>query len=409
MERSRQDQVILRGLAYRFIILFGVISALGDMTYEGARSVYGPYLALLGASAAVVGLVTGLGEFLGYALRLVSGYFIDRTKGYWLVAILGYGMLLAVPLLGLASSWWLAAVFIMLERTGKAIRSPGKDAMLSHATRRVGTGIGFGLHEVLDQIGGFIGPLIFTATIAATGGYKRGFIFMTVPALLTLAVVFVARARFPHPETLETQERDTAGEKEEKGKSRFPRTFWFYAAFIMVSVAGFVNFPILAFHFKQSHLIPEAQIPTLYAAAMGADALMALAIGKFYDRIGFRSLIVIPVLSIPLAVLGFSQSRLLIVFAALLWGLVMGAHETIMRAVIADQIPVCKRGAAYGVFNTVYGLAILCGSAVMGLLYERSTALVIGFASISELIGLVIFLRYVRLQTLSPCTPIRRP
>ena len=388
------DRRVLRRFAYRFILLFGVISALGDITYEGARSVYGPYLALLGAGAAAVGIVTGLGEFLGYALRLVSGYFIDRTKGYWLVAILGYGMLLAVPLLALAGNWWWAAVFIMLERTGKAIRSPGKDAMLSHATRTVGTGIGFGLHEVLDQIGGFIGPLIFSATIAMTGGYRRGFLFMAVPALLTLAVVLVARARFPHPETLETQERDCDGEEEEKGKSRLPRTFWFYAAFIMAGVAGFVNFPILAFHFRESRLIPEAQIPTLYAAAMVIDAVTAVLIGKFYDRIGLGSLIIIPVLSIFLAILGFSQSWLLMVLAVLLWGLVMGAHETIMRAAIADQIPIRSRGTAYGVFNTVYGLALLFGSAVMGLLYERSVALVIGFSMVSEVIGFALFLWY---------------
>lgn len=190
-------------LALQFILFFGVISAFGDITYEGAQSVYGLYLGSLGASASTIGIVEGIGGFIGYAVRLVSGYFIDRTQKYWLITILGYCMLIAVPLLAIAGNWQVAAVFIMLERTGKAILSPGKDAMLSHATKQLGTGFGFGLHETLDQVGAIIGPLIFTMALVLTGGYKQGFTVMWAPALLTVVIIFFVRHKVPNPKMLE--------------------------------------------------------------------------------------------------------------------------------------------------------------------------------------------------------------
>ncbi|MGH6852422.1 MAG: MFS transporter, partial [Methylocella sp.] len=143
-----------RHSAIRFIVLLGVVSLFADMTYEGARSVTGPYLGVLGASAAIVGVVAGFGEFLGYALRLVSGYLSDRTGGYWLITIIGYGVnLLAVPLLALTGRWELAVLLIVGERAGKAIRTPARDAMLSHAGSQTGLGWSFGLHGALDQTG----------------------------------------------------------------------------------------------------------------------------------------------------------------------------------------------------------------------------------------------------------------
>lgn len=147
--------------AYRFIVLMGIVSMFGDITYEGARSITGPYLAVLGASAGIIGLVSGIGEFVGYALRLVSGRFADRAKAYWPLTFIGYGLILSVPLLGLVGYWHLAVLLIILERMGKAIRTPARDAILSHATKQVGRGWGFALHEALDQVGAIVGPWSF--------------------------------------------------------------------------------------------------------------------------------------------------------------------------------------------------------------------------------------------------------
>ena len=373
--------------AMQFILLFGLVSAFGDITYEGARSIYGPYLGFLGASAAAVGLVTGIGEFLGYALRLVSGYFVDRTKLYWPVTILGYGLLVSVPLLAIAGDWQIAVVFIMLERIGKAIRSPAKDALLSHATKQVGTGFGFGLHEAMDQIGAFIGPLLFTAGLALHGGYTLGFQMMWIPALLTLAVVTFISLKYPDPAQLE--ERVTLHKEDSAlGQQPLSRSFWLYAVFSFFCVLGFASFQLISYHLQVKDVLPEALIPILYAVAMAVDAGVAMIVGKLYDKKGMGVLLAIPLLSLPIPFFGFSDSYALAITAVVLWGAVMGIHETIMRAAIADMTAISARGRAYGVFNTIYGVAWFLGSTAIGYLYDFNLIFVFGFIVIAQAVAL---------------------
>ncbi|MDI6889517.1 MAG: MFS transporter [Thermodesulfovibrionales bacterium] len=376
-------------IAFQFIILLGIVSLFGDITYESARSVTGPYLAILGASAGIVGLVAGLGEFIGYALRLVSGYFADRTKAYWPITIIGYVLLLSVPLLAFAGYWQLAAFLIILERMGKGIRTPARDAILSHATKQVGRGFGFAIHEAIDQIGAIIGPLIFSAVFFLEGGYREGFTILWIPALLTLAILVVARIKFPSPEKLETS-IEGIGEKA-KGKGRLPGVFWFYALFIFLSVAGFANFQLISYHFKVQSVVSDIQIPIFYAIAMGVDALVALIIGKVYDKTGLTSLITIPLLTLPIPFFAFSQSYSLTLVSVVFWGAVMGIHETTMRAAIADLTPPERRGFAYGIFNTVYGASWFFGAPLMGLLYDLSISYIILFVVLMEVISIPVF------------------
>ncbi|EKQ54345.1 MULTISPECIES: MFS transporter [unclassified Clostridium] len=381
-------------IALEFILLFGLISALGDITYEGARSVYGDYLGFLGASAITIGFVTGFGEFLGYALRLISGYFIDKTGDSWLVTILGYAMLISVPLLALAGNWQIAALFIILERIGKAIRSPGKDTMLSHATKHLGTGIGFGISEALDQIGGFIGPLIFTMSLSYMGGYKQGFKIMWIPAILAVMVVSYTRYKVPKPSMLEENIESSIKANEEKNisKKHFSKNFLYYSLFIFFSVLGFANFPIISYHLMSQKVLSEALIPTLYAIAMAVDGVFAIFIGKYYDEKGLFSLMLIPILSVPVAILGFSMNSVFAIIAIILWGCVMSIHETIMKAAIADITTISSRGKAYGLFNTIYGIAMLLGSTIMGYLYEYSPHSILIYVVIIEILALVIYI-----------------
>jgi MFS family permease len=370
-----------------FIILLGIVSLFGDVTYEGARSVTGPYLATLGASASVVGLVAGIGEFVGYALRLASGYLVDRTKAYWLLTFIGYGLLLSIPLLAFAGYWQLAAVFIILERMGKAIRSPARDTMLSYATKEVGRGWGFAVHEALDQIGAVIGPIVFSLVFLFHGGYREGFTLLWIPALLTLVVLAIARKKVPSPQKLEAP-----GETSRQNiQSKLPRVFWLYTIFTLFSVAGFANFQLISYHLKVQAIVPDAQIPIIYAIAMGVDALAALLVGKTYDRIGLISLLAVPLLTLPIPFLAFSHSYSLVLIGMALWGVVMGIQETIMRAAIADLTPVERRGFAYGVFNTAHGAGWLLGGALMGLLYEFSINYLILFVVVMELISIPLF------------------
>ena len=387
--------------AYQLIALFGLVSLFGDMVYEGARSVNGPYLKTLGANAAIVGFAAGLAEFLGYAIRLVSGYFADKTKAYWLFTFIGYGLLVSVPLLALTGIWQVAVVFIIIERLGKALRSPAKDTILSQAAKQVGTGVGFGIAEVLDQIGAIIGPLVFTFLFLFLGkgerglaDYKFGYWLLWIPFVLVMLFIFIAYRRVPDPGTLEATVHKTS-QPDKLGK-----VFWIYTIFSFVTTLGFVNFALIGYHFKFRHILSDAQIPLFYALAMGVDAIAALAIGKAYDifkerhnneKAGLVTLIVIPVLSLFIPALVFSRGFLFVLAGAVIWGIVMGSHETIMKSAIADLTPLKKRGTGYGIFNTAYGLAIFIGSALCGLLYEHSLVAVIIINIAFEIAALAIF------------------
>ena len=372
--------------AWRFILLMGLVSLLADMTYEGARSITGPFLGVLGASAFVVGLVSGLGELAGYALRLASGVIADRTHRYWTLTLGGYAInLLAVPALALTGHWAVAAGLIVLERLGKGLRTPARDAMLSYAARQVGPGKGFGLHEALDQIGAVTGPLWVALALALGGGYRVGFAVLGVPAILALTVLLVARWQFPEPAHLEAVPHTA----QTSDGSAFPPTYRWYLAFSALAVAGFAPFPLIAYHMEASQVITGARIPLLFSLAMGADALMALGVGGFYDRVGLRMLLLIPLFSFPLPFLAFSRLPGLVILGAVLWGLVMGVHETLMRAAVADLIPPARRGTAYGLFHTVYGIAWFVGSGVMGALYGLSPLGLMAFAAAAQLLSLI--------------------
>lgn len=374
-----------RQTAFQFIVLMGLVSLFGDMVYEGARSVTGPYLQLLGASAVAVGIIAGLGEFLGYAIRILSGYVSDKTGLHWSMTIAGYGLLCCVPLIGITDLWQIAALFILLERIGKGIRSPARDTILSHVAKKVGRGMGFGLHEALDQIGAIIGPTIFSTSFILGYGYKNAFKLLWLPALICMAVLIVARIKVPAPERYESSIEPENG-------SYLSKLFWLYSIFIFLTVSGFANFQIISYHLKYRAIISEGAIPIFYALAMGVDAIMALFIGKFYDKKGTDSLIMIPVLTAPIPIFAFSFNAYEVLFAMILWGAVMGIHETIMRAVIADIIHKKKRGIAYGIFNTIYGISWLVGSSITGYLYEISVTYIVVFSVVVEVLSILVFL-----------------
>lgn len=379
---------MLKKDAWKFIILLGVVSLLADVTYEGARSITGPYLALLGASATVVGVVSGFGELVGYVLRFFSGYLSDKTRQYWAITIIGYTVnLLAVPLLALAGSWEIAAVLLIMERLGKAIRTPARDVMLSHATSRVGSGWGFGVHEAMDQTGAILGPLIVAVVLVLNGTYKTGFALLLVPALLALAVLALSRFLYPHPHDLELSQPQIG--------TGFKKIYWVYIAAVGLIAAGFADFPLIAFHFQKDAVVSAAMIPVFYAVAMGVDALAALVFGRLFDKIGVSAMILVAVLSALFAPFVFLGGFYTALVGMALWGVSMGAQESIMRAAVANMSSVERRGTAYGVFNTVYGVLWFAGSAVMGMLYDISITYLVAFSVVMQLssIPLLVFVR----------------
>jgi MFS family permease len=375
---SSPDTLGASGLRARsallFVVFLGIVSLFADMTYEGGRAIMGQFLHLLGASATVVGIFAGFGELLGYGLRFASGYASDRTGRYWTITIVGYVVnLLAVPALALAGRWEVAVVLMMLERTGKAIRNPARDAMLSHATHEMGRGWGFGLHEAMDQTGALLGPLLVAAILHATGRYAPAFGWLLVPALISIAVLLAARSLYPRPSDLEVAipEVDTGNVS--------PR-FWLYVSAGALFAAGYADFTLIAYHLAKRSIIATPVIPILYSIGMGAAAIAALLFGRLYDRLGLGVVVVGVILAAAFAPLVFLGSAPIAIAGMILWGIGMGVQESAMRAAIAGMVPAHRRAAAYGLFDAAYGISWFLGSALMGILYDRSIPALIIFS-----------------------------
>ena len=371
---------------WRFVVVFGVVAMLADMVYEGARSVAGPFLGSLGASAAVVGLVTGGGEAAALVLRLGSGPLVDRLGRPWLWTISGYALtVIAVPLLAVSGPLWTASALIIAERTGKALRSPAKDALVAGAASGLGRGRAFAVHEALDQVGAFAGPLLVAGVAAVAGGYRPGFAALAVPGVGVLVLLaWLARA-VPDPGAYERRPAVV-----EPG--RLPARFWAYAAFTALTMAGYATFGLLGYHLAARHLVSPAAIPLVYALAMAVDALAALAVGPLYDRYGLRVLAVQPVFAALVPLLAFGSTVPAVLAGAVAWGAAMGLQESIMRAAVADLVPAHRRGTAYGVFGAVYGLAWFGGAAGVGVLYGVSVRGTVAAVAVVQLVALVVLL-----------------
>lgn len=385
-----------RSEALRFIVALGVLSLFADMVYEGARSILGPFLVTLGASAAAIGVVSGVGEFVGYALRVVAGYAADRTHRYWALTIAGYLLtLVAVPLLGLVGRLDLAFALVIAERLGKAIRTPARDTLVSHASHEMGRGVGFGLHEALDQVGAVASPLLLALVLTLKeGDYALAFGVLAIPGLAALAALIWARVSVPDPARFEPE----APPPPVSGSAShfFPSALRRYLAFVFITTIGFAHFPLIAFHLTTRGVVSEAQIPLVFALAMGTDAVVALGVGWIYDRRGLAVLASMPLIVVA-SLVAFSEWGLLAWVGGALWGAVLGMQESTLRAAIGDLVKT-RRATAYGIFNAAYGLALFAGGSLLGFIYERSIAILAACVVATQVLALVVFVPLRRLQ-----------
>jgi MFS family permease len=378
-----------RSKAIAFVLLIGIASLLADVATEGARSVTAPFLTTLGASAIAISLVAGLAELTGYGLRAIFGRITDRTGRYWTLTLIGFGInAIAVPLLALAGNWWIAASLIILEKTGRAIRGPARDAMISYSTTKVGRGWAFGVQEALSSVGGMIGPIIVIAVLTLEGSYQLGFELLAVPAILAIVVVLRARRMNPKP-------RDIEGKCVRADfRTTLPRAFWLYSLAGALIAAGYADFPLFAFHINSQYQSPQNMIPLLYAVAMGVDAISALLFGWLYDRVGMNSLIVATSIAAFFPLVGFMDGGGLVLLAMVLYGIGFGAQESVMRAIVADLAPICRRATAFGYYNAMFGVFWFAGSVTMGALYGISVTYMVAFSLAIQLMAIP-FLVYV--------------
>ncbi|MCW2830689.1 MAG: major facilitator superfamily 1 [Aeromicrobium sp.] len=382
---------------WRSIVAFGMVSLFADMVYEGARSVSGPLLASLGSSALLVGLITGAGEAAALVLRLFFGTLADRTGGYWRLTLIGYGLTaVSVPLLALTPflgsvGLSVACSLILAERTGKAIRSPSKSALLAIAAQGVGRGRGFGVHKALDQVGAFAGPLLVAAIVSTASRIWPALAALAIPGIAAMALLVVVRSRLPGPGRDEPDASVPRGSwlALNAGKG-LPRSFFIFAAATGGCTAGLVSYGLIGFHLVKDDIVSSAHVPVIYAVAMAAAALGALGTGALYDRRGGRLLYALPVLVACVPALVFSASLPAVLVGVVVWGLAVGLQDSTVKALVADLVLRPRLATAYGVFAAIQGAAAVAGGAAAGYLYPRSlTALAIGVAVV-QVIALVL-------------------
>jgi predicted MFS family arabinose efflux permease len=369
--------------ALHFVLIVGIANFFADFTYEGARGIIGPFLGSLGASAAVVGFVAGLGELMGYGLRSVSGYFADRSHRHWAFVFFGYAInMFAVPALALSKQWPLAASLVVSERIGRGIRKPTVEAMLSYAGKSIGAGWVFGLNEALDQTGATIGPLLMALILYLHGGYRTGFGILLIPALLCLATLVLARLLHPRPHELEEGAGHTFA------TANLKQTYWIYFVAGALLAAGFADFALIGFHFQKANIMPGNLIPVSYAVAMAASALASIPLGRLFDTLGPNGSLfafLISAVAAPFIFLGASAFALV---GMIFWGIGMSAQGSLFQAMLTGVIPPQKRSTAFGLFDTGYGIAWFVGSVVMGLLYDKSILAVVLFSVILQLVAI---------------------
>ena len=376
------EQTPARRSAIRFIVCLGIVSLFADMTYEGAHSILGPFLQGLGATATEVGIIAGFGEMIAASLRFFSGKFADRTRAYWPIVFAGYGInILVVPALAFAGNWQAAALLVVAERTGKALRGPARDVLLSEATAEVGHGFGFGIHAAMDQTGAVVGPLIMAAIVAKEHRFGPAFLGLAIPAILTVFALIAARAVHPSkgkPPTPPAQQDLT-------------KLFWWYVIAAGVLACGFADFALLSYHFQSRQLVSPALIPVYYAGAMGVVGATALLCGRLFDRYGIAVLcasVVISVVALPLGFLGGSGA---VVASIVCWAIGLGAQDATLRSGIAQVVSMNKRGAAFGAFNAIYGVMWFAGSVLMGVLYDHSLVGLVIFGIVAQLAAAIMF------------------
>jgi MFS family permease len=373
---------------WRTVVWLGVVSLLVDLVYEGARSITGPFLASLGASALTVGLVTGAGEAAALGFRLFSGPRADRTGRYWRWMVVGYVLTaVCVPLMALAPVLGAAGLvfgsaMVLLERTGKAVRSPAKSVLLAVAARTVGRGRGFGVHKALDQTGAFLGPLLVAGVIALTTHQWVALLVLAVPGAVALGVLGWMHGYVGDPARPATTV--------DAPLVRLPRTFYVYAAACALTTLGLMTFGVISFHLVHENLVTVALVPVVYAAAMGAEALASLGTGFAYDRVGSGTLLLLPVAVAAVPVLVFSDRVAVAVTGVLVWGAATGVQDSTVKALVADLVPVSRLATAYGAFAAFQAVAALAGGGLAGWLYDTDRDVLVGVVVAAQVAALAL-------------------
>ena len=411
MENNKNKKRISQAML--FIVFFGIVSLFSDMTHEGASSIRGAYFTILGASAGAIGFVSGLGELIGYSMRYVFGRIADKRKNYWFMTIFGYVIdVLAVPALALVgeNGWIAAAILLIVQRMGKAIKKPAKDTIMSFAASQEGVGKSFGIQEMLDQIGAFLGPvLLYLVMLFKTTGttfeiYSTCFAVLAIPGAITIIMLLVTRRKFPNPENFEPEAKEFV-------PFEMKKSFKYYIVGISLFAFGFIDYSLVIMHISRnftsiagglaetSSIINSGTIPILYAGAMLVDAIAALIFGYMYDKKGVKVLVLSTIISAPFSAFVFmGKSVPMVLVGVVLWGIGMGAQESILKAAVTTMVPKSSRATGYGIFECSFGIFWFLGSWLLGVLYDVSVPVMVVVSVAAQLLAIPFYLSSSKLR-----------
>ena len=411
MENNKNKKRISQAML--FIIFFGIVSLFSDMTHEGASSIRGAYFTILGASAGAIGFVSGLGELIGYSMRYVFGRIADKRKNYWFMTIFGYVIdVLAVPALALVgeNGWIAAAILLIIQRMGKAIKKPAKDTIMSFAASQEGVGKSFGIQEMLDQIGAFLGPvLLYLVMLFKTTGttfeiYSTCFAVLAIPGAITIIMLLITRKKFPNPENFEPEAKEFV-------PFEMKKSFKYYIMGISLFAFGFIDYSLVIMHISRnftsiagglaetSSIINSGTIPLLYAVAMLVDAVAALVFGYMYDKKGVKVLVLSTIISAPFSAFVFlGKSVPMVIFGVVLWGIGMGAQESILKAAVTTMVPKSSRATGYGIFVFFFGIFWFLGSWLLGVLYDVSVPIMVVVSVVAQIAAIPMYLKSTKLR-----------
>lgn len=253
---------------------------------------------------------------------------------------------------------------------------------MSFAASQEGAGKSFAIQELLDQIGAFLGPvLLYLVMLFKNEGstfdlYRKCFAFLALPGSLTIFLLFLTKSKFPNPEHFEPEIKS-------EGYFKMKKSFIYYIVGISFFAFGFIDYSLIIMHISKnfavlgqglaetSSLITSGSLPLLYAGAMLVDAIAALVFGYMYDRNGLKALVVSSIISSPFAFFVFRSNNLFgILFGVALWGIGMGAQESILKAAVTSVVPKANRATGYGIFEASFGVFWFLGSWLLGSLYD---------------------------------------
>ncbi len=374
--------------ALRFVLIMGLVNLFSDFTYEGAGSLNGQFLGTLGASALVISMIAGVGEFFGYILRSLSGYIADKTQKYWLITFIGYAInLFSVPALAFVGvgQWKIAAGLMIAERIGRGIRKPTVEAMLSYTTSQFGKGWVYAINTALDETGAMLGPLAMSFVLFYQVNYRFCYSLLFISSILAIATLSIAKISYPAPADFEDFKNQTASAEQ------FGQSYWLYMLAGVCFAAGLMSFELVTFHLAKTKQIAEAAIPAYLAFSTACGIVASLFLGRYYDRFGTPVLLIAVVLSALFAPLLFLGNFVFIIISMIFWGIGYATQDTLLKAVVAGMLPKDRRSFAFGLFYTGYGVGWFIGSILAGFLYERSLLLLSFYCPAIQILSMILF------------------